>query len=195
MAFRCFNRRTFSELDLIGTKNSNWKSKNYKAGICFHYTSYSSLLSDSKTIIYNTENHPKKSVLKPSQKAVFRILICRFLGLPDPFVRGTVSRSESFHNQAKIVKKNLDLNCFVTSSWLFIYEEWCKCTLQKVISKNLNPIFVDHFCPSRIRIAIPDLVTPLKLDPIQIRIWIHNTAAMCVTCKYLVSREAPEQTR
>ncbi len=38
------------------------------------------------------------------------------------------SGSGSFYHQAKIVRKNLAFYCFVTSLWLFIFEEWCKCT-------------------------------------------------------------------
>ncbi len=29
------------------------------------------------------------------------------------------------------IKKNLDFYCFVTSLWLFIFEEWCKCAFKK----------------------------------------------------------------
>ncbi len=39
--------------------------------------------------------------------------------------------SRSFREQSKKMKKNLDLYCFVTSLWLFIFEEWCKCTFKK----------------------------------------------------------------
>ncbi len=38
---------------------------------------------------------------------------------------GSVSGSGSFHSSPKN-KKNLDFYCFVTSLWLFIFEEWCK---------------------------------------------------------------------
>ncbi len=31
-------------------------------------------------------------------------------------------------------KKNLDFYCFVTSLWLFIFEEWCKCTFKRKTS-------------------------------------------------------------
>ncbi len=40
---------------------------------------------------------------------------------------------------SKNSKKNLDFYCFVTSLWLFIAEEWCKCRLpskSSVISKT-----------------------------------------------------------
>ncbi len=39
----------------------------------------------------------------------------------------------SFNKQKKI-KKNLDFYCFVTSLWLFPFEEWCKCIFKKEIS-------------------------------------------------------------
>ncbi len=32
---------------------------------------------------------------------------------------------------SKKIKKNLDLYCFVTSLWLFIFKEWCKCKRNK----------------------------------------------------------------
>jgi hypothetical protein len=38
------------------------------------------------------------------------------------FSRGD-NDSSRFHHQAKTVRKTLDLNCFVTSLWLFICEE------------------------------------------------------------------------
>ncbi len=31
----------------------------------------------------------------------------------------------------KKIKKNLDFYCFVTSLWLFIFEEWCKCIFKQ----------------------------------------------------------------
>ncbi len=37
----------------------------------------------------------------------------------------------SFHQQAKKTKKPIDLYCLVTYLWLFIFEEWCKCTFKK----------------------------------------------------------------
>jgi hypothetical protein len=46
------------------------------------------------------------------------------------FVRIWILQSSS-----KISKKNFHFYCFVTSLWLLILEEWCKCNLQKVISK------------------------------------------------------------
>ncbi len=39
-------------------------------------------------------------------------------------------------SKKKIMKKILDFYCFVTSLGLFIIEDWCKCTLQKGISKK-----------------------------------------------------------
>jgi hypothetical protein len=48
------------------------------------------------------------------------------LGLPDPdpVVRGMEpDRSGSFYYQAKIVRKNLDSYCFVTSFGLFVFEK------------------------------------------------------------------------
>ncbi len=39
-------------------------------------------------------------------------------------------RSGSFHHKTKIVRK-LCFYCFVTSLWLFIFEEWCNCTFKK----------------------------------------------------------------
>ncbi len=39
-------------------------------------------------------------------------------------------------NKQKKMKKNLDFYCFVISLGLFIFGEWCKCTLQKGISKK-----------------------------------------------------------
>ncbi len=33
-------------------------------------------------------------------------------------------------------KVNLYFYCFVTSWWLFIFEEWCKCTFKKLYEKN-----------------------------------------------------------
>jgi hypothetical protein len=51
-----------------------------------------------------------------------------FLGLPDPdpLVRGMdpdPSTVSSFYQQEKILKKNLDFYCFVTSFGLFIFEK------------------------------------------------------------------------
>ncbi len=46
--------------------------------------------------------------------------------------------SGSFCHKAKIVLKNLDSYCFVTSLWLFILEKLCKCTyFQNVICRKI----------------------------------------------------------
>ncbi len=41
---------------------------------------------------------------------------------------GSGSASGSFHHQAKTLGKTCDFYCFVSFLWLFIFEEWCKCT-------------------------------------------------------------------
>ncbi len=50
----------------------------------------------------------------------------------DPYVfgpPGSASGCGPFHHQAKlVVNKSFDFYCFVTSLWLFIFEEWFKCT-------------------------------------------------------------------
>jgi hypothetical protein len=54
-----------------------------------------------------------------------------FLGLLDPHP----DPDPSINKQK--MKKNLDFYCFVTSFWLFIFEEWCKCTFKRNKHKNL----------------------------------------------------------
>ncbi len=46
-------------------------------------------------------------------------------------------------SSGKKSKKNLYFYCFVTSLWLIIFEEWCKCTPKEVISKTKKKII---FC-------------------------------------------------
>ncbi len=53
-----------------------------------------------------------------------------FLGHLDPVVRDTDPDPDPSIT-SKNSKENLDFHCFVTSFWLFICEEWCKCTLKK----------------------------------------------------------------
>ncbi len=43
-------------------------------------------------------------------------------------IRNLFVRIRILHQQAKKMKKNLDFYCFLVSLWLFIFEEWCKCT-------------------------------------------------------------------
>jgi hypothetical protein len=70
--------------------------------------------------------------------------------------------SGSFHYQANNSKKNLDFYRFMRSLWLFIFEEWCKCTLKSNKNKKTWILFCWHLeCPeekrrirSRIRIPI-----------------------------------------
>ncbi len=70
--------------------------------------------------------------------------ICMSLGLPDPdpLVWGTVwisIRLQILLSSSKNRKKNLDSYCFVTYSWLLIFEKWCKYNCKKygtVISKK-----------------------------------------------------------
>ncbi len=55
----------------------------------------------------------------------------KFLGLPDPEPDSLVSygsRSESFHHRTNIFLLSCDFLflLFVTSLWIFIFEEWCK---------------------------------------------------------------------
>ncbi len=47
------------------------------------------------------------------------------------------SASGSISQQA-ISKKNIDSFCFVTSSWLFIFEKLCKCTVPSKSNKQKN---------------------------------------------------------
>ncbi len=50
-----------------------------------------------------------------------------FLGLPDPR-----SGSGSFYlSSSKNSRKYLHFSCFVTSLWLFVFKEWCKCSFKK----------------------------------------------------------------
>jgi hypothetical protein len=73
MALMCFIRRAFSELDLTGTgtRNSNLQSENYSYLLPLYELHQS--LSDSKKIIYNKEDHPKKSVFKVGLGGSFQI--------------------------------------------------------------------------------------------------------------------------
>ncbi len=52
-------------------------------------------------------------------------------------------RSGSIHQQEKMTK-NLDFYYFVTSLWLFIFEEWCKCTFKKDKHRELDKKII--FC-------------------------------------------------
>ncbi len=38
----------------------------------------------------------------------------------------------------KNIKKNLYFYCFVTSLWLFVFNEWCKCIFKKYGNKQKN---------------------------------------------------------
>ncbi len=70
---------------------------------------------------------------KMSLKAAFRIRIHRtgrFLGLRYSEIRIRI-RIRILPSSSKNCKKNLYFYCFVTSLWLFIFEEWCKCTFKK----------------------------------------------------------------
>jgi hypothetical protein len=54
--------------------------------------------------------------------------------IPDPLVRCVDPDLAPDQNPSIIKqnsKKNLYFYCFVTSVWLFIFEEWCKCTFKK----------------------------------------------------------------
>ncbi len=78
-----------------------------------------------------------------------------FLGLPDPdpsFILSASGSDPSINKQRS--KKTLDFYYFVTSFWLFIYENWCKMYLQKVINNKLYHL-VSHWRKNRIRICKP----------------------------------------
>ncbi len=60
-------------------------------------------------------------------RPVFRIRKFRGLPDPDPLVRGTDPDPSTSKNNMK----KLYLYSFVTSLWIFIFKEWCKCTFKK----------------------------------------------------------------
>ncbi len=61
-------------------------------------------------------------------------------------------------------KKNLDFYCFVTSLWLFIFEDGWKCKLPKVISKKTWRSLTKRACRIRIRKSVVWIRGP---DPYQ----------------------------
>ncbi len=64
-------------------------------------------------------------------ETMWGIRIRMFLGLPDPHPDPLVTSTDPVPYSSvtkKDSKKNLDFYCFVTSLWLSIFEEWCKCT-------------------------------------------------------------------
>jgi hypothetical protein len=90
------------------------------------------------------------------QCSVIRIRMIRmFLGLPDshpdPLVTST-DPAPILPSSSKNSEENLDLYCFVNSSWLFIFEEWCKCT--SVPNPHPDPQDPYVFLASLIRIRI-----------------------------------------
>jgi hypothetical protein len=70
-------------------------------------------------------------------ETVFRIR--KFLGFPG---RNRLSevRVRILSSSSQNDKINIDFYSFVTSSWIFIFEEWCKCTFKKypVVSKQIE---------------------------------------------------------
>ncbi len=61
----------------------------------------------------------KHELLLWVKEAIYTNTYSGSISVPDP--------DPSINKQNKM-KKNLDLYCFVTSLWLIIFEEWCKCS-------------------------------------------------------------------
>ncbi len=88
-------------------------------------------------------NHIIKSVTEKGK--MWLCCLRSSVAIPDPYVfwpprsgsgsistrYGSGSGSGPFKHQAKMVRKNLDSYCLVTSLWLFIFEKWRKCSFKK----------------------------------------------------------------
>jgi hypothetical protein len=97
-------------------------------------------------MLIEAELLPRNLSLTVSFPSVYRLfkhklpelhsLLCKKFGsglgkiIPDPLVRCTVWL-RILPSSSENSKKNLDFYCFVTSLWLFISEELCKCTFKK----------------------------------------------------------------
>ncbi len=103
--------------------------------------------------------HVTFDVVSETQQTVyFNSLLSRRMSVNQCSVFGSGSRSVCFYpngssgsviylygsgsgrilsSTSKKMKKNLDFYCFATSLWLFIFEEWCKCTVSSKRNKRL----------------------------------------------------------
>ncbi len=105
---------------------------------------------------------------------MFRIR--KLLGLPDPLASGAFPVL-SIIRQILYSKKNLDFYSFVTSLWLSIFEELCKCISKKTREKNYFLLASGRLLRKE---QDPELDPELDPDPLvrgtdpRIRIWIRT---------------------
>ncbi len=92
---------------------------------------------------------------------------------PEPYVFGLLGPDPSIKKQKS--KNNLDFCYFVTSFWLFIFEDWCKCTFKSNKQKNIKVTDPQHWSDDMVVCLTVGMTLVLKECPAMTTCTLYHT--------------------